>query len=60
MSDDYPGKVLDNNGMTHSGEEAVKFWSAHFREVLQGSKEPRRVSLDLVFAVRHLIGGARQ
>ena len=26
--------------MTQSGEEAVKVWSAHFREVLQGSKEP--------------------
>ena len=30
----------DNNGVTQSGEEAVKVWSAHFREVLQGSKEP--------------------
>ena len=26
--------------MIQSGEEAVKVWSAHFREVLQGSKEP--------------------
>ena len=40
MSDGYLGKVLDNNGVTQSGEEAVKVWSAHFREVLQGSKEP--------------------
>ena len=40
VSDGYLGKVLDNSGVTQSGEEAVKVWSAHFREVLQGSKEP--------------------
>ena len=40
VSDAYLDKVLDNNGVIQSGEEAVKVWSAHFREVLQGSKEP--------------------
>ena len=40
MSGGCLGKVLDNNGAIQSGEEAVKVWSAHFREVLQGSKKP--------------------
>ena len=29
----------DINGVVQSGEEAVKVWSEHFREVLQGGKE---------------------
>ena len=40
VSDGYLDKVLDNNGVIQSGEVAVKVWSAHFREVLQRSKEP--------------------
>ncbi len=39
VSDGYLGKILDNNSLTQSGDEAVNVWSAHFREVLQGSKE---------------------
>ena len=33
------GEVYDNNGVVQSGEEAVKVWSEHFREVLQGGSE---------------------
>ena len=29
----------DNNGVVQSGEETVKVWSEHFREVLQSGKE---------------------
>ena len=36
----YFGKVLDNNGVIEYSEEAVKVQSAHFREMLQESKEP--------------------
>ena len=47
-------KFLTTMVCIQSSEEAVKVWSAHFREVLQGSKEPLVGSLDIVFEVRHL------
>ena len=33
-------KVRDKNGVIQSGVEAVKVWSDHFKEVLQGGEEP--------------------
>ena len=33
VSDSYLGKVLDNNGVIQSGEEAAKVWGAHFRKL---------------------------
>ena len=32
------GKVCDSNGVVQSGEEAVKVWSEHFKEVLQENR----------------------
>lgn len=54
MSGGCLGKVLDQNGVIQSGEEAVKVWSAHFRECCKGARSHRQVGLDLVFAVRYL------